>query len=496
VTSSPAATSDARSTAIVSLGQASIMVMGGVLALLIAHIFGKSARTDAFFAAYGVATVVIIFGQTFRLSALPKLVDREDAIPRLLAAVAVIAALAAVPMVLLADPVASLLVKRDPGGVATDSLRLLWIAVAGQLFGSMLAAILAVRRRFTLIGFAYLATGLTSIAVFLALEQAMGIKSVAVGLDVAAVLLCAVLGYALASDGVPRSSGTAGTRAVLTEVWDLSLASATYVAVNLGYVICVAVASRAGSGEATLYAYAYFSAAILVAVTATSAAMVRSPRLLSEQARSPDVMADSTKATFRVTVVIVTPLFAVAALVGRPVIGFVLGSAFGHDDTVRLVVALLCLAGWVLASAASVFAVMEMLAQRRLGQLAAVAVAQVLVLIPLAIAGREAWGIRGIALAQSLALIGAAAAQLWLAFGPRWRGTAAHMLRDTGRAVGVMAAAFAPGAVLVVALGYEAPVVVPAALLSIALAAVATRVAWPSEWRLLASVVRGRPATT
>ncbi|HEX8856955.1 MAG TPA: hypothetical protein VF752_15275 [Thermoleophilaceae bacterium] len=497
-TTGPPASDDARHTAIISLGQASAMVMGGVLALLIAHIFGKSGRTDAFFAAYGVATVLIIFGQTFRITALPKLTDAGDpaATARLLAAVGAIVLVAAVPMVLLAGPVASVLVRSDPGHVAAHSLRLLWIAVAGQLFGSMLAAILATRGRFVLIGVSYLVTGLVSVAVFLALESSVGIEAVAIGLDVAGVMLAVILGWAfLQESGGRPAASPGGAGSIAREVRDLSLASATFVALNLGYVICVAVASRAGSGEATLYAYAYFSAAILVAMTATSAAMVRSPRLLSSEARSEQVMAQSAMATYRVTVVVVTPVLAVAALVGQPVLEFVLGGAFGHDDTVRLVETLLLLSGWVLGTAAGTFAVVELLARARLRELALIGVAQVLLLVPLAIAGREAWGIRGIALAQSLVVLAATAAQLHLAFAADARRVVRHMAADTGRAVGAMAVAFAPSVALVLALGYDAAVVVPAAALAVALAVVATRVAWPDEWRLLTSVVRRRAAT-
>ncbi|MFL5825946.1 MAG: hypothetical protein ACJ76V_05430 [Thermoleophilaceae bacterium] len=493
----PLAADDARHTAIVSLGQASAMVMGGVIALLIAHIFGKSARTDAFFAAYGVATVVIIFGQTFRLTALPKLMDPSDrAAPvRLLAAVGVIALAAAIPMVALADPVASLLVKDDPGGVAAHSLRILWLAVAGQLFGSMLAAILATRGRFVLIGVTYLVAGIASVVVFLALESAVGIESVAIGIDAGAVLLAGTFLWALLADGLHSGGGSDGFRSVVREVRDLTLASMTYVALNVGYVICVAVASRAGSGEATLYAYAYFSAAILVAMTATSAAMVRSPRLLSEEARSPRVMAQSSLATYRVTVVVVMPVLALAALVGQPVLAFVLGGAFGHDDTVRLVVTLLLLSGWVLGTAAGTFAVVELLARGQLRALALIAVAQVLLLAPLAIAGREAWGIRGIAVAQSVSILAATAAQLFLAFGRDAPRVGRHMAADTARALGAMAVAFAPSVALVLALGYEPAVVAPAAVLAAGSALVATRVAWPDEWRLLASVVRRRAVT-
>ena len=50
-----------RNAAVLSFGHAAVMVLGGVLALLIAHFFGKSAETDAFFAAYGVYAIALVF---------------------------------------------------------------------------------------------------------------------------------------------------------------------------------------------------------------------------------------------------------------------------------------------------------------------------------------------------------------------------------------------------------------------------------------------------
>src|SRR5688500_16499445 len=96
-----------------SFGHAAVMVLGGVLALLIAHFFGKSARTDAFFAAYGVYAIALVFGQTFRLTAMPRLVSDPDgsATDRLLAAVLLMALVAGIPMVLLSEPLGELLVE-------------------------------------------------------------------------------------------------------------------------------------------------------------------------------------------------------------------------------------------------------------------------------------------------------------------------------------------------------------------------------------------------
>ena len=193
----------ARNVAVLSLGHAAVMALGGVLALLIAHFFGRSARTDAFFAAYGLYSVALVFSQAFRLTALPRLVeDRDDEVSnRLLAGVGVVIVLAAVPMVLLAGPFGELLADEDPTGVATESLRALWPALGGQLLIGLLAALLLVRGAFGVIGLGYVASGLISIAVFVALEGELGIQAVSVALGASSISLAVVFFVVLARQG-------------------------------------------------------------------------------------------------------------------------------------------------------------------------------------------------------------------------------------------------------------------------------------------------------
>ena len=91
------------------------MLFGGILGVLIARRFGKNEDTDAFFAAYGVYSVALTFGGTFRLTAVPRLVGDDDGrrSARMLSAVSLMALALAIPMVLLADPFSALIVE-DP----------------------------------------------------------------------------------------------------------------------------------------------------------------------------------------------------------------------------------------------------------------------------------------------------------------------------------------------------------------------------------------------
>jgi len=132
----------------------------------------------------------------------------------------------------------------------------------------------AVRGRFVVIGGGYLVAGATSIALFLILEAALGINAVSVALAASGALVAALFAAALLRTGWRPHLTQLSSTAVVSEAGQLIAGSVIFLAANVGYVICVAVASRDGAGEATLYAYAYLAAAMLVGVTTASFAMV------------------------------------------------------------------------------------------------------------------------------------------------------------------------------------------------------------------------------
>jgi hypothetical protein len=467
----------------VALGQGAIMVLGGVLALLVAQIFGKNADTDAFFAAYGFYAVGLTFAQTFRLTAISRLVHGRsaEAVTRLVGAVGLLAAGLALPMVLLADPVSHLLVAEDPGGVAPTALRLLWLALAGQLMAAMLAAVLAVEGAFVAIGVVSLLASSVSLGTFLAVERAAGVPGAAIGLAVSAVAMALAYAAVLRRRGWHPSRITVRqARAMAAEAGYLTLSSATFIGVNLSYVVCVAFATRQGGGEATLFAYAFVIAVVLVGLTANVSAMVRSPEVIASADSAAAAAAVGVR-SFRFTLVLIGPVVAMALLVGKPLIGFALGSGFDAGDVDAILLTLVCSLGWVLGSAAGIFAIVELLARRRLRGLALLACAQVLATAALAAIGGALAGIKGIAAAISLAQLGASAIQLRWAFSSAWSTAALDMVRATARELLAVAAGFAAPAALLIVVGDDAAVTTVAALLAVALVALASRVAWPAE---------------
>ncbi len=481
-----------RQTALVALGQGALMAFGALLALLMAQFFGKTTETDAFFAAYGVYTVGLVFSGTFRLTAVSRLVRGADSAvaTQLIGAVAVLAGLLAIPMLLLAEPVGALLVDQDPTDAAPTALRLLWIAVAGQLLSAMLATILAVRGMFTAIGVVTLLVGFVSIGVFVATKDALGVGAAALGVAVGGVWLSGASFVVLWRAGWRLHLRVPG---LISGVWwetrRLAFASLTFGGANLAYVASVAIVTRQGEGEATLYAYAYVLAAVLIAITANVSATTRSPSMVASEQRTTDI-AGAGRWSVRLTLLVGGPGLGFAALLGPPIIAWALGGGYGEADSRVIVATMACFSGWVVASAAGTFAIVELLARDELRRLAILAGVQVAAILPVGILGAAIAGGPGVAGAVSVVALGVAVTQMWWAYGER----PTHALRwiggDVARELVVVVLAFGPPALLLGAAGASTAGYAAAGLLAIVLVAVVSWRAWPQDVAALAGSLR------
>jgi hypothetical protein len=354
----------------------------------------------------------------------------------------------------------------------------------------MLATALAVRGSFAAIGIGMLPSGIVSIGTFLLVRSHTGVTGAAIGLAAAAGWLTLVFGVTLLRAGWRPTPPTRASGVEMgVEARKLTFASATFIGNNVAYVVSVAVAARVGRGETTLFAYAYVLASMLLGVTANVTAMVRSPALLASSNRAEDAAAAGLW-SFRFTLVLVGPVVAMAMLIGKPVVGFALGSGFHGHDVTRILLTLLCLAGWILASAAGIFAVVELLARSELRRLAVLSVVLVLAVTGIAAAASSVAGIEGIAGALSLVTMGASLVQMRWAFGVRWRSVVAGMLSATGREMVVLVGAFAPSAVLLLAFGTGIANYLCATASAALLVTVGSRIAWPREWAALLGLAR------
>ncbi len=481
-----------RQTAFVALGQVALMASGGLLALLIAQFFGKTTETDAFFAAYGLYTVGLVFSGTFRLTAVSRLVRAPDSTiaTRLIGAVALLAGLLAIPMVLFADPVGALLVDQDPTGAAPAALRILWIAVAGQLLSAMLATILAVRGMFTAIGIVTLLSGVMSISVFLATEGRVGVDAAALGVAAGGVWLSTASLVVLWRSGWRLNLRAHG---LISGVWwetrRLGYASLTFVGMNFAYVVSVAVVTRLGEGEATLYAYAYVLAGMLVAITANVPAMMRSPSMVASDERASDI-SGAGRWSVRFTLLVGGPVLGLAALIGPPLLAFALGGGFDEADARAIVLMMACFGGWVIASAAGIFAIVELVARSELRRLALLAIGQITAITAAAIAGASLAGAPGAALALSVVALTVTVIQMRWAYGERPSTALRWMGADALRELAVVILASGPPALLLWAIGRTLPGYVAAGLLALVLAPLASWRAWPDDVAALVGSLR------
>lgn len=468
------------------------MLAGGVLALLITQYFGKGAGSDAFFTAYGFYVIAVAFAQTLRLTALPRLagdVTGEEE-HRTLAATFALAVLAAVPMIVLARPIGALIADGDPTGVAAQTLRLLWPALALHLVAGVLVPMLTLRAVYTQVGLALALASAAGVVTFVLLQPELGIDAVATGLTSGAALLVVSLAATLAGTGWrPSAKPFRHPVDVIRDGWKLVPASASFLIVNVGYLICLAVANHLRNGSATIYAYAFFASAFLVATTAIPSAIVRAPGML-DRTGGRGVTVTDVVSDFKVTSLLVVPAFGIAALLAEPLIDLGTGGFFNADDASRLVTVLFCLAPWVMASIAGVLVVLELLNRGRVKTLAAIAVGQAVTLVPLAIVGGEVAGLAGIAAAQSLAMVAGTGAQIRFAYRETSARPAGELLRQTVRASAVGAIAFVPLAVLAALLDGGVALDAVACAAAVALYAITVRRMFSREWDLLARVVR------
>lgn len=476
---------------LVVLGQFALMGFGALLAVLIAHTFGKSRATDAFFAAYGLYSIGLVAATSLRLTAVPALVaDRSpDALARIVGAVVALTIPLAIPLVLFASQTASLLVPGDPDGVATVALRWLWLALSGQLVAATALAMLAVAGAFRAVAFVTGTGGLVSVLGFIAARNRFGLDAASGALALSGVYMAAVSVWFATIRGHrfarPHRDMIIGwvTRAA-TLVW----ASAAFLGPAFAYVAAIAVATRTGAGEATLLSYAYVLGGILVTATTYIAASVQSPSITADEDRAGAAF-DAALSAVRATVALVGPLLFVIWLVGEPAISWVLGVGFADEDVHRIVVILLVLTGWNLGTAVGVFAIVELLAAARLARLAALACLLVVSTTAGAAALSGPAGSVGVAAAMSGCGLGIAVWQARVAFPGRSRRLFAELGGWLVRELAVLAVAVVP-VLATRALGGDAAMEGVAVASAIVLVGVGSACAWPRERTALIGAVR------
>jgi O-antigen/teichoic acid export membrane protein len=354
------------------------MGLGALLALAILLLFGKTAKTDGLFTAYGVYGLLLMVAQSLRTTIPSRLVEGEDmwsTFDGYLGAILSLVLVSLVPLVALGGPLAHLLTGDAAGDSHDSARRALWLfSVAGgaQLLAGLGAAALGALDRFITVSIAYLAAGAASIVVLLALAAPFDVTAVPVGVAVGAVVGLVLIGRSLLIAGWRPSRAVLPSLAhVGRRAWIALSGSALYAASQAMFVISLALAARMDSGAATLYTYAFFATAFIVGASSGSVAMVLAAPLAQSWNRVPSSLTPHLRRVVRLGVTLTLPILGIAAIAGDDLAVTALGSKLSPGDAGALAGSFVGLAGYMLAMVA---VTVPLLAAFALSRYAAVAV--------------------------------------------------------------------------------------------------------------------------
>lgn len=341
-----------------SVATLSMAAASGLQALLYLNSFGVNGRTDGFFVAFALYTIVGVFSQSIRMTSANLLIGDR---PRLVTVeYGVCLGLIAIPILILtipfADQFAHLLA---PGldsadrAVTADALPLLGLAAAMQLWSAGGATLLAVRDRFNAIAAAYIVGAAVGLVTYVAVapladELALGWSMLAMAVGTLAVML----GGLRQARPQRASAKPSFAPARLVSMSGLILArTAIYLVFNALYMVTLAFASGYAEGDATVLSYAYLFASYLVAATAFALGLSR----IADMRRGVlgewrEMLTDTVPSGFRYSMLIVAPAMAGLIVAGAPLIGELLPHSFDHGDVETLRVFAALLAPWAVAA--------------------------------------------------------------------------------------------------------------------------------------------------
>lgn len=322
---------DARAGFAMAIATFAMAGASAIQAVLYLSRFGVDGRTDGFFVAFAVYTTFGVFGQSVRVTAVPLLAGHRPATsPREFAgALAVIAAPVLLATIAFAGPLAEVLapgLARGDRAVTAEALPVLGGAMALQLWASGGATVLAVRSRFSAIAASYVAGALVGLITFLILmdvagELTLGWSMLAMALTTCAGMLAAVQ----RSGGLPSAGRRLHPARLMRLTGRLLGRTAIYLAFNALFIVTLAFASHAATGDTTVLSYAYLFCSYLVAGTGMALGMSR----IADMSRTDGderaaVVAATVPAGFRYALLIVAPALGLLIVGGAPLVHAIL----------------------------------------------------------------------------------------------------------------------------------------------------------------------------
>lgn len=393
-----------RSGLVTAASLAVMTVTAGIAGIVLARTFGRDAETDGFSAAYGLYLVLVLAATAFRVVALPQLARgaREGRLGSEVAGFTAAFAVVGVPVLLAgwlwSDGLARLLTP-SAESQRSAAAAIGWFVAAAllQLLAALAASTLAALDDYVVAAVGYAAGGAVGLVVFVLLADDHGIVSLAWATLVNGAIC---LGVPLAALLSRRCLG--GVRAARLEVGRrlrlFAEGAALPLAIQGLLVVSLRLAGGLGVGSQTSFLYAFLLASALVATTASSLSLVSSVSLTHSGIEGGRA-ARHVVATSWLALVAVAGAAGVFALVGGRIVHAVLGAAFSSEAGRELGRTVVYLSPWMAASIAFSVTFPLLFIAGRTRVLPAIAAGALLVHVPLAWAGRELFGIEGIALA-------------------------------------------------------------------------------------------------
>lgn len=480
----------------------SMAAASGLQALLYLNSFGVNGRTDGFFVAFALYTIVGVFSQSIRMTSANLLIGER---PRLVPVeYATCLGLIALPMLILTIPLASPFAHLlAPGldaadrAVTANALPLLGIAAAMQLWSAGAATLLAVRDRFNAIAGAYIAGAAAGLVVYvvvspLADELVLGWSMLAMA---ATTLIAMLLGLRGARpERTPARASFSPSR--LVSMSGLILArTAIYLVFNALYMVTLAFAGGYAEGDATVLSYAYLFASYLVAGTAFALGLSR----IADMRRGAlgewrDVLVDTVSSGFRYSMLVAAPAMVALVLAGAPLIGDLLPHSFDAADVETLRTFAALLAPWVVAALLVNLLLPALLALGHGRLVNAMAPGLLVLHVGATALGGALWGSDGVVGAAFVAPATFAVVLFLVGVRPeRRRPLAGALASDGGRLAAFAVASFGGGALVSAFLASGPAEAILTAALGSALYVLCLRLALPRLLQVMIAALRPKP---
>ncbi len=385
--------------------------LAGVVGIIVARDFGRTAETDGFFAAYAVFVVVLLAATGIRVIVLPPLARARDE-SRLgseVAAYALTLAAFVVPLLLLAfflaRPFAWLLTGGGTDATIDAAASVLpWMVLAAmlQLYAGLAASSLAALNDYVVPAVGFVLGSVAGIAYILLRVDADGIDAIAHGMAlngaIAVSFPLAVLARRAFAQAMPVQAMRPVSLSFRGRVAEIGRGIALPFAIQGIYLICVPLAGREGVGAVTSFGYAYLIASAVVAVTGSSLGLVTVVPL-TRAGLDPNLVARHIVSSAWLAVAVIGAAAGVFGLAGGTIVHGLLGSGYTANVGAELGRLVVVFSPWAVASVGLSVTFPLLFVSGAGRRLPLLAVITVLVQIPLAVAGQLVLGLDGLALA-------------------------------------------------------------------------------------------------